>query len=90
MANGTIMLWHPADLTLAGTLTGGGGTVQALAFTPDGAALISGHSSNRIIAWNLSPGVMIRRDCQTLADDPDLSQATSLVGAAVYPEICGP
>jgi WD40 repeat protein len=90
MANGTIMLWHPADLTLAGTLTGGGGTVQALAFTPDGAALISGQSSNRIIAWNLSPSVMIRRDCQTLADDPDLSQATSLVGAAVYPEICGP
>ena len=87
--NGTILLWDTASLSLTATLTGSGGAVNALAFTPDGSTLISGGSSSRIIAWDLNAGDVVRQDCRTLAGDPGLSQAESLVSGVFYPQLCG-
>jgi len=57
--------------------------------SPDGSTLISGGSSSRIIAWDLNAGDMVRQDCRTLAGDPGLSQAESLVSGVFYPQLCG-
>ena len=86
--NGTIMLWSTADLSVTAALTGAEGSVNALAFTPTGSTLISGDASGRIITWDLDPGAVARQDCRTLAGDPGLSQAETLVPDASYPSLC--
>ncbi len=86
--NGTIMLRDTANLSLIATLTGGDGAVYTLAFSPDGSTLVSGDHSNRIIAWDLNPADMARQACRTLAGDPGLSQAETLVPGASYPRLC--
>jgi len=73
---------------LTATLTGNGGAVNALTFTPGGTTLISGDSSDRIIAWDLDAGDMVREDCRTLAGDPGLRQAETLVPSVSYPRLC--
>ena len=54
---------------------------------PDGKTLLSGGTS-RIIAWDLDPSDMVRQACQTLASDPGLSQAETLVPNASYNRLC--
>lgn len=86
--NGTIMLWDTANLSPIATLTGDDGAVNTLAFGPDGNTLISGDQSKRIVVWDLNPADMARQACRTLAGDPDLSQAETLVPGASYPRVC--
>jgi WD40 repeat protein len=86
--NGSILLWNTASRSPAATLTAGSRAVNALAFAPDGRTLMSGDGSGRIIAWDLDVNDMIRRDCQTLAADPGLYQAESLVPGVSYRRLC--
>jgi WD40 repeat protein len=87
--DGTILLWNVATRTLTTTLTGQQGSLSALAFTPDGGTLLSGHTtSHLIVAWNLDPRAVARQDCRALADDPNLSQAETLVPGALYSQLC--
>ncbi|MBV9450409.1 MAG: helix-turn-helix domain-containing protein [Streptosporangiaceae bacterium] len=86
--NGTIMLWDTANLSPIATLTGDDGAVNTLAFGPDGNTLISGDQSKRIVVWDLNPADMARQACRTLAGDPDLGQAETLVPNASYPHLC--
>ena len=86
--NGAILLWNVAHRSLTATLTGNDGGVSALAFTPDGSTLFSGDSSSRIIAWNLDASDVVREDCRTLAGDPGLTQAETLVPGISYSRLC--
>jgi WD40 repeat protein len=86
--DGNITLWNSANLHRLAAHAGPVGATRALAFTPDGSTLISGDSSNRIVAWDLNPQEVIREDCQTLASDPGLSQAETLVPGISYPQLC--
>jgi WD40 repeat protein len=83
----TIILWNTANWSLAATLHGAA-NVNALAFPPDGSTLISGDNSNHIITWQLDPAEAARLACQTLADDPGLTQAEALVPSASYARLC--
>lgn len=85
-SNGTIALWNTTTRTLAATMTDGR-AVNALAFVA-ASTLISGDSSGRIIAWALKPDDVIRRDCRTLAHDPGLRYAESLVQGASFTQSC--
>lgn len=84
-SDGSIRVWDLTDRTLTATLTGLG-IMHTVAFAPGGKILLSGGS--RIIAWDLNPGDMVRQACRTLASDPGLSQAESLVPDASYPRLC--
>jgi WD40 repeat protein len=86
--NGSILLWDMETRSIIATLTGSPGTVTALGFTPDGSVLISGSNSRRIIAWDLDPARVERADCLTLARDPGLAQAQTLVPGASYARLC--
>ncbi|HEX6521170.1 MAG TPA: helix-turn-helix domain-containing protein [Streptosporangiaceae bacterium] len=86
--NGTIMLWTTANLSPIATLTGDDGAVNTLAFGRDGNTLISGDQSKRIVVWDLNPADMARQACRTLAGDPDLSHAETLLPGASYPRVC--
>ena len=86
--NSTILLWDMASRSVTATLTNTEGTVHALGFTPDGNVLISGDSTHRIIAWDLDPSDVEHADCQTLARDPGLAQAETLVPRASYNRLC--
>jgi len=85
---GSILLWSMKTRLETATLTGSPGTVTALGFTPDGTALISGSNTGRIIDWDLDPAGVARADCQTLARDPGLTQAETLVPGASYSRLC--
>jgi WD40 repeat protein len=86
--NGSILLWNMTSRSITATLTGSPGTVTVLGFTPDGSVLLSGSNSPRIIAWDLDPAQVERADCLTLARDPGLTQAETLVPGASYSRLC--
>ncbi|HEX6522007.1 MAG TPA: hypothetical protein VF070_18675 [Streptosporangiaceae bacterium] len=84
--NGTIMVWDMSDRTLTATLSSQG-AVHTLAFARDGKTLLSGGDSG-IISWDLNPADVARHACRTLASDPGLPQAETLVRDASYPRLC--
>lgn len=86
-AGGDVVLWNLARRTRT-LLTGSLGTVTVLGFTPDGSVLLSGSNSPRIIAWDLDPAQVEHADCLTLARDPGLTQAETLVPGASYSRLC--
>ncbi len=84
--NGTIMVWDMPDRTLTATLRTQG-TVHTLAFARDSKTLFSGGDSG-VIAWDLNPGDVAKQACRTLASDPGLPQAETLVRDATYARLC--
>ncbi|MBV9445400.1 MAG: hypothetical protein JO345_05830 [Streptosporangiaceae bacterium] len=84
--NGTIMVWNMPDRTLTATLSTQG-AVHTLAFAPGARTLLSDGDSG-IIAWDLNPGDVAKQACRTLAGDPGLPQAETLVRNASYPRLC--
>ncbi len=85
-SDGSIMVWDMTHRVLTASLTSSG-IVRTLGFAPDGKTLLSGDASG-IIAWDLDPGDMVRRACRTLASDPGLSQAETVVPDAAYARLC--
>ncbi len=50
----TVRLWDVKSTGSTGTLTGHGGEIRSLAFTPEGATLASGASDGEVILWDVA------------------------------------
>ena len=51
--NGMLYLWQLADNELVQQFRGTAGSVQRLAFSPDGRSIVSGHLDSTAIVWNV-------------------------------------
>lgn len=51
--NGDVQLWQPEDRALLATLSGSGGQVSSLAFSPDGALLAVSYENGPARLWNV-------------------------------------
>lgn len=59
--NGELRLWDATNQTEIQTFDGVTSQVNSVAFTPDGAGIVSGGISGEVVLWNSETGAVVRR-----------------------------
>jgi len=60
-ANGALALWNVGETSLQSVITGGAGDLVDVAFSPDGAQIVTASTQNRVQAWDVTSGLEIAR-----------------------------
>jgi len=65
----TVEFWDVAKGTLKKSLTGHSGSVNAVAFSPDGKTLVNGSDDMTVKLWNVPSGALLQKSAKPTNDN---------------------